>query len=98
MLKAEDAFRKLTREKYKNELNPKHIQTEFLSPTKARKVFKAKFGSGVPLPITTTLPSPGRPDYLYAWVASNSEKYNDPFGVYMLDVGLRQGCRYAKRK
>jgi hypothetical protein len=75
-VKAEEAFRRLTRQKYNNELDPKDIQTEFLSPTKAWAVFKSRHPGAIPPP----------PNYLYAWVASNPEKYNEPFGVYMLDV------------
>ncbi len=75
-VKAEEAFRRLTRERYHNELDPKDIQTKFLSPTKAWAVFKSQNPGAIPPP----------PDYLYAWTASNPEKYKDPFGVYMLDV------------
>jgi len=73
------AFHDVTREKFFNEMGPDVVQTEFLSPTTAWVVFKAKYGDQ----IAKERPPP---DYLYAWTAANPEKYNDPFGVYMLDV------------
>lgn len=77
--RAQKVYLKVTRDKFGNEMAPDVVQTEFLSPTRAWEVFKKKYGDQ----ISREHPVP---DFLYAWVASNPEKYNDPFGVYMLDV------------
>jgi len=70
---AKAAFVDVTGRLFGNTLEPATVQVEFLSPTKAWEVFSKKYGAGAPV------------EFLNAFVRANPEKYNDPFGVYMLE-------------
>ena len=80
--RAEEYFEKMTAEKYGMRMHPRECEIEFLSPTEFWPVFLKKYVGQAPPP----------PDYLYAFVAANPEKYNDPFGIYKLgDWGYDKG-------
>lgn len=68
---AEAEYRKVTRE-LGHEIDPKTTETQFLSPTRAWQVLQRRGEV------------PAWPNYLFAWTASNPEKYNDMYGVEML--------------
>ncbi len=77
------AFRELTKKRYGEELDPKVMEVEFLSPTSAFKIMQARNPGQY---------TPHWPDFLAAWVSSDPEKYNGMFGVEQLNQwGMKAG-------
>ncbi len=74
---ARDEFKKMTRDEFGVELDPKDMQVEFLSPTSAYSIMHIK--------------RPGEynakahwPGFMQAWFSADPEKYNGEWGVEQL--------------
>ena len=75
---ARSAFKDMTRDEYGAELDPKNMEVEFLSPTKAWPILQQRGETEGHVAETVW------PTFMAAWVGADREKYNGMFAVEQL--------------